>query len=55
MQYEITNTETLAKTIVQTIDAVAAMIEVDADEIEWALEDEGMIETDLHRVVEIAA
>lgn len=54
MKYEITNLETLEKIVVETIAEVAAIVEVDADEIEWALEEEGFGETDIHRVVEIA-
>ena len=54
MKYEITNTETLEKIVVETIDAVAAIIEIESDDIEWALEEEGVVETEIHRVVEIA-
>lgn len=55
MKYEITNIETLEKTVVETLEAVAAIVEVEADDIEWALEEYGVGTTDVYRVVEIAS
>lgn len=53
MKYEITNLDTSEKIVVETLDEVAAIVEIDADEIAYCLEDMGYGETDTHRVVEI--
>jgi len=53
MKYEITNLDTNEKITVDTLDEVAAIIEIDADDVAYCLEDIGYAETDAHRVVEI--
>lgn len=53
MKYEVTNLDTSEKVVVETLDEVAAMIEIDADDVAYCLEDIGYAETDTHRVVEI--
>ena len=52
-RYEITTIATGQKVIVNTLEEVALIVEVDADEIAWAIEEEGYGSTDEYRVVEV--
>lgn len=52
-QFEITTIQTGEKQIVKTLRQVAKVMELEVEDIEWALEEEGVCETDTHRVVEI--
>lgn len=49
----ITNTETNETQTVQTIEEAAAIMQIDADELEWALEEHGACDTDTHHAEEM--
>lgn len=52
-KFEITNTETNEKTVVRSMAKVAEIVELDVEDVEFALEDEGTCATDTHIVVEL--
>lgn len=51
-QYRLIDLRSQALTIV-TLDQAAELAEIDADEILWAIEAEGICETDLHVIAAV--